>query len=157
MGFMKHNIRQRIGSGNTLALLPPSYTRAYDCRMETTYSEWLRKLMDERGVTQYRLSCLSGVPQPTIQRILSGESKNPKADTLSKLSRALKSEDFDDDYDLLVPESKVPVELKSLLSEASPRSYKQLMRIAEAAANGRLTEDDINLLNTIAERIANKE
>ncbi|MFL1404216.1 helix-turn-helix domain-containing protein [Marinobacter sp. M1N3S26] len=157
MAFIESNIRQRIHSGNTSALLPRKYTPAYDYRMETIYSEWLRKLMDKRGISQYKLASLSGVPQPTIQRILSGESKNPKADTLSKLSRALGSDDFDDRYDLSRGETSVPPELNSLLSEASPRSYKQLMKIAEAAANGRLTEDDVNLLNAIAERIANKE
>lgn len=48
-------------------------------------------------------------------------------------------------------------EYEALASKASPRSYKQLMRIAEAAADGELSDADINLLNQIAERIAAKE
>lgn len=171
MAFMNHNIRQRICSSNTSALLPRKYTPAYDCGMETTYSVWLRKLMAESGITQYKLSSLSGVPQPTIQRILSGESKNPKADTLGKLSRVLQPNTSNSpalNIDLNFTEgpyipgqegaaSNVPPEFSALLSKASPRSYKQLMSIAEAAADGRLSEADINLINQIAERIQSKE
>jgi len=55
------------------------------------------------------------------------------------------------------PPAKVPPEFSALLSKATPRSYKQLMQIAEAAADGRLTDADINLLTQIANRIAAKE
>lgn len=43
-----------------------------------------------RGITQRRLSHLSGVPQPTISRTLSAQSI-PETDTLTKLSRALRA------------------------------------------------------------------
>lgn len=56
---------------------------------QTDYSKWLSQLMAETDNTQYSLAVKSGVPQPTIQRILSGETKNPKADTVRKLLRAL--------------------------------------------------------------------
>lgn len=55
------------------------------------------------------------------------------------------------------PPANVPPEFSALLSKATPRSYKQLMQIAEAAADGRLTDADINLLTQIANRIAAKE
>ncbi len=45
--------------------------------------------MAETGVSQYALAAKSGVPQPTIQRMLSGETKSPKADTIRKLLLAL--------------------------------------------------------------------
>lgn len=51
----------------------------------------------------------------------------------------------------------IPPEFNALAAKASPRSYKQLMRIAEAAADGRLSDADIELLKQIAERIAAKE
>ena len=55
------------------------------------------------------------------------------------------------------PTAGVPPEFSALLSKASPRSYKQLMRIAEAAADGRLSEADITLISQISERIQTKE
>ncbi len=56
---------------------------------QTDYSKWLSHLMAEAGVSQYALAAKSGVPQPTIQRMLSGETKSPKADTIRKLLLAL--------------------------------------------------------------------
>lgn len=41
------------------------------------------------GLTQYRLAQLSAVPQPTIQRILSGETAEPKRSTMLRLAHAL--------------------------------------------------------------------
>lgn len=47
--------------------------------------------MDQAGETQYSLSAKSGVPQPTIQRILSGQTASPKADTLRALAKWLRT------------------------------------------------------------------
>lgn len=57
------------------------------------------------------------------------------------------------------PRTNPPIDagLLSLMSKASPRSYQQLIKIAEASADGRLSEDDVALLHQIAERIAKKE
>jgi len=55
------------------------------------------------------------------------------------------------------PPAGIPPEFTALLSKASPRSHKQLLRIFEAAADGRISEADINLINQIVERIATKE
>lgn len=46
----------------------------------------LKALMDAKQVSQYRLADLTGVPQPTIQRILSRETLNPKTSTVRKLA-----------------------------------------------------------------------
>lgn len=51
--------------------------------------ENLRKLMDLKGVSQYELARQAHVPQPTIQRILSGESRDPKTATVEKLASYL--------------------------------------------------------------------
>lgn len=58
----------------------------------TEHSRWLQNSMTREDVSQYALAKRSGVPQPTIQRILSGETQNPKADTLAALARALGEE-----------------------------------------------------------------
>lgn len=70
-------------------LLPATYTLAYDYVMEDNYSARLKKAMQAAGVTQYKLSRMSGVPQPTISRILKGVSRIPTADKLEALADAL--------------------------------------------------------------------
>ena len=50
-----------------------------------------------------------------------------------------------------------PLDLKKLITKATPRTQIELEKIAEAAADGRLTEDDIKLLKAIADRLAKKD
>lgn len=57
--------------------------------MTTVYSELLEAAMKRAGETQYSLSLRSDVPQPTIQRILSGETADPRIGTMIKLAAAL--------------------------------------------------------------------
>lgn len=51
--------------------------------------EILRKKKEELGLTTERLSQLSGVPTGTINKILSGETKSPRYDTLEALESIL--------------------------------------------------------------------
>jgi len=53
----------------------------------TAFKDNLDKLMTEKGLSQYALAKISGVPQPTIQRALKGS--NPRQDTVQKLAKAL--------------------------------------------------------------------
>jgi len=46
--------------------------------------------MDERGDNAYSLAEKSGVPQPTIHRILSGIHGDPRTSTLAKIASAYK-------------------------------------------------------------------
>ena len=46
----------------------------------------LRELMQSRSITENELGRQTGVPQPTIHRILTGESQSPRSNTLRKLS-----------------------------------------------------------------------
>lgn len=55
----------------------------------SSYGDRLRELMTDRGETQASLARKSGVRQPTVARILSGETPNPKGDTLRRLASAL--------------------------------------------------------------------
>lgn len=50
----------------------------------------LRAKMTELELSESELSRRSGVPQPTINRILSGESSSPRKNTVEPISRALK-------------------------------------------------------------------
>lgn len=63
-------------------------THSYNRRMEKI-ADRLRRLMVEQGISQYRLWKESGVSQPTIKRILDGDSKEPDKSTVAKLAAAL--------------------------------------------------------------------
>lgn len=52
-------------------------------------AENLREEMRRQGLSEYALWKRSGVHQPTIHRILSGETRNPKAHTLDRLATTL--------------------------------------------------------------------
>lgn len=127
-----------------------------------------RKLL---GMTQDELAKKAGVKQQSIQQLEDGVVKRPRY--LLELSAALQCDanwlvtgKGEADLNLAgqpgIPGSgkasiNIPPEFNSLLTRASPRSYKQLLRILEAAADGRLSDDDIYLLNLIVERISAKE
>ena len=49
--------------------------------------ENLAALMAHRGISQNALAKATGVPQPTIQRIVRGESADPKTPTVQRLAR----------------------------------------------------------------------
>ena len=53
----------------------------------------LKKRKEELGYTNEELAEISGVPLGTVQRIMSGETKNPRRDTWNALEKALSPED----------------------------------------------------------------
>ena len=48
----------------------------------------IRKVIDLRNTSQSELSHLTGIPQPTISKILSGQITRPRYETMSKLMTA---------------------------------------------------------------------
>jgi transcriptional regulator with XRE-family HTH domain len=54
--------------------------------MNDDLSGCLRKLMIERRISQTALSHATGVPQPTINRILNGVTLNPRHDSVVHLA-----------------------------------------------------------------------
>jgi len=70
-------------------------SKQYNSHNSKTYgvpveiAERLRAKMREVGLNESQLSRRSSVPQPTINRILSGESSSPRKSTLEALSRPL--------------------------------------------------------------------
>ena len=76
-------IRNRITTGNTLR--PPLIRRVE----QMTIAVRLRTKMLEKDLSENELGRRSGVPQPTIHRILNGDSSTPRKGTLEKLARAL--------------------------------------------------------------------
>ena len=49
----------------------------------------LARLKSENGLTTEQLSHLSGVPRGTLNKLLNGETRNPRGDTLRRLAEAL--------------------------------------------------------------------
>jgi|GEM_PF-3490831 len=62
--------------------------QTYICYM-TTLRKNLKNEMDSRGWNATVLSENSGVPQPTIQRFLSGTHGDPRSSTIQKLAKGL--------------------------------------------------------------------
>ena len=51
----------------------------------------IREVRESRGISQYRLSKLSGVAQPTINSIeREGQTRSPAVDTVQKIASALR-------------------------------------------------------------------
>lgn len=80
---MMQTIQARISKVNTLLY----YTFPNNAKME--FREWLRVEMEKRDMGQSDLSRLCKVPQPTIHRILSGETPDPRGSTMAKIKRVL--------------------------------------------------------------------
>ncbi|MDE5667257.1 MAG: helix-turn-helix transcriptional regulator [Clostridia bacterium] len=57
--------------------------------LNTVVVEKLNKLMEERGLTQYRLAQLSGVPFPTLKSIMQKRTKGIELKTIILLSEGL--------------------------------------------------------------------
>lgn len=52
-------------------------------------AEDLKRMKEERKLTTKQISELSGIPESTISRILSGQTDNPSFDTICSLVRAI--------------------------------------------------------------------
>jgi len=85
----------------------------------------LLKISEALGVSPEEIS-------PRLAAKLSGQSYIPGSDN---------------------PPAAASSEIDLLLAKATPRSRQQLLRIAEAAADGRLSESDIKMLSDIAKRL----
>lgn len=53
------------------------------------FKDWLRAEMEAKRLNPSDLARLAKVPQPTIFRILSGETKDPRTGTVKRIERAL--------------------------------------------------------------------
>lgn len=54
--------------------------------MQTLVSRNLKYLLDREGMNAYELAGKTNVPQPTIHRILSGESRDPRTQTVKPIA-----------------------------------------------------------------------
>ncbi|MDF2945187.1 MAG: family transcriptional regulator [Herbinix sp.] len=100
--------------------------------------EKIAELKKKMGLTNEELSRLSGVPKGTIDKILSGVTKDPKLETLKAIARVLKCtlDDFDDSDDR--PKQPEP-------------TYEDLQYLI--ARNGKIlsTEEKMKLIKMLSE------
>lgn len=100
------------------------------------------------GITTEELSSLSGIPIGTLNKLLSGQTKDPKLETLKSLARVFNCtlDDFDD---------KDNVEVSPEYSE-SVHAYEELESLV--ARNGKIlsSEQKIRLIQLLSE-IRNKD
>lgn len=82
------------------------------------------------------------------------QSRNIGEDFAREIERAFNLEPYglDSPIGTTAKETTESSYIESLLSKATPKSSRQIIRIAQAASEGRLTETDITLLSSIAER-----
>jgi len=57
--------------------------------MKTALANNLRKIMFDREISGLALANLSGVPQPRVSAILSGQTQDPRIGTVLKIAGAL--------------------------------------------------------------------
>lgn len=55
----------------------------------TELADALRYELKKRGLSVNAIAVKSGVPQPSVRRIVSGETPNPKIETIEKIAKAL--------------------------------------------------------------------
>lgn len=134
------------------------------------FSDRLLIAVERAGVKRHGagiwLAKLTDVTVKAANKWLNGESV-PRRDKIEKISlkTGVRSEwllfgngQITNQY--IQPDAvkeNLNVSIESLMTKASPRSLIELEKIAEAAADGRLTEDDIKLLKAIADRLAKKD
>mgnify|MGYP000388441737 CR=1 FL=1 len=95
----------------------------------------LRQKMSEQGLNSSTLAQKSGVPQPTIYRILNGESTDPRTTTVTKLAQAL---------------SMTELELRGINKEGlTPEEVKGLS--AWRTLSSGVTPEEIKVLSALRE------
>jgi transcriptional regulator with XRE-family HTH domain len=86
-----------------------------------TIGERLKQIMDNRGISQYRLAKISGASQPTISALVNDQTRKPNTDTIQKIAAALRCsvdeiigdavgleifQEMGDDYNSLSPKAR---------------------------------------------------
>ncbi|MDN3561687.1 helix-turn-helix domain-containing protein [Vreelandella neptunia] len=156
------NIRTQLKVGARKAHNEPMVTNE---KLRSAFADRLRKAMTESGQpvrgAAVRLHELTGKSANAAGKWLKGESM-PTPENLQKICHWLNVREEWLEYGrepmrpgMASKEAyRVEERAQDLAQLASPRSLRMLNNIAEAAQDGRLTEDDLILLEQIATRIA---
>lgn len=112
----------------------------------TAYSRWIDDFLTANGLTSYKLAPLSGVSQPTIDRIRSGQSQYPSRATIQKLEKVITTPSPDSAGQ--VEESRPPY------AALPPNAAFVLNDLRKLAENSALSDTDLLLIHALAKRIA---
>jgi len=134
------------------------------------FGERLRMARRKAGLTQKQLGDAVGMTKGSISGLENGSSKNPSAGNLLPIAKALgvNPEWLLTGKGNMRPPTPIDVEsgssvydadgrtidIAGLISSATPRTRQALTEINAAANAGKLTDDDVELLNAIAKRLA---
>lgn len=129
----------------------------------TTINERIVSRAKELGITQAQIARESGVSKGSVSLWFKGDVK-PDGENTTKLARALKTttewliygKDNKNDNTLAVKENEIGYDLSGLMSKATPRTHSILEKIQIALESGNIQEADLQLLETIAERLMKK-
>lgn len=104
-------------------------------------SDNLRSLMDELKMTEAKLARSTGIPQPTLHRILSGATRSPRGDALSKLANF-----FSVTISQLFGEDPLPTNRLPGTHNPHVRTWQSipLMTLDEVLAVSPLCEENLN-------------
>lgn len=104
------------------------------------FAEWLKKKMEEKEINGLELYRLSGVPDGTISRILSGVVTEPRKATKQKLIDALNNcpEKAEREAELVEPKEITDTSLDKLvpiIMRLSKEDLKKLAAVVNALAD----------------------
>lgn len=115
--------------------------------------EVIQKVKREKGLTTEMLSKLSGVPVGTLNKILNGDTKDPKLETLKAIARVLGCtlDDFDDVTKTMNSLSGDEEDLILLYRDLSRENKEKVMQIASALLTAQQGDEIIRLANEAKE------
>ena len=106
--------------------------------------ETLKELKKEKGLSTKRIAEMAKIPEKTVKRIFTGETKNPSADVLHHIAVAL-----DISLDELLADSKAVVGCHSLTEMQEEVNKLKAERDALIAENGALKSKVESLRNKV--------
>lgn len=113
----------------------------------TTVAKRLEALLKSNQWNEYDLERESGVNQPTIHRIASGESKSPRLTNLTKIAKA-----FNVSVSYLTGQESSAGDSQENNYDHLPPAALKLIRKIEQAASENINEDDYLHLEKLLER-----
>lgn len=109
----------------------------------TEIAKRIKALMANQNLSEFNLSKKAGIGQPTIHRILSGESKNPRLSNLTSIAKVLNVS-----VAFLTSDKKE--------EDLSIAAQELVTRITQSSKNQTLDDMDCILLNNLIERLEKK-
>ena len=100
----------------------------------------LKALIANKNWNEFELSKQSGVSQPTVHRMLSGESKSPRLSNLASIAKCLNVSVA------YLTEDKVEGEISATANEF-------IAKIESSAKNGNLEDEDFMVLKQLVDRL----